>query len=194
MRVSGVSLALPDWVEAFLPPAATPFPTDDDRMALVIELARQNVRRGTGGPFAAAVFDATDHTLVAPGVNVVIPEGCSIAHAEILALALAQRRLGSYDLGTSGRRPCALTTSAAPCAMCLGAIPWSGVRRVACGAREEDVRAVGFDEGDKPASWPRTLEARGIAVVEDVRRHEAIAVLQEYVRGGGRVYNGERGA
>jgi tRNA(Arg) A34 adenosine deaminase TadA len=139
------------------------------------------------------VFDAQNHTLVAPGVNMVISQGCSIAHAEILALALAQRRLRSHDLGAPGVPACELITSAAPCAMCLGAIPWSGVRRVVCGAREEDVRAVGFDEGDKPAHWPRALERRGIAVVEDVRRSEAKAVLQEYVRGGGLVYNGRPG-
>jgi tRNA(Arg) A34 adenosine deaminase TadA len=189
MRIAEVSLWLPDWVEAFLPAPATPYPTDEDRMTLVVELARQNVRRGTGGPFAAAVFDTQHHTLVAPGVNVVISQGCSIAHAEILALAVAQRRLGSHDLGAPGAPPCELTTSAAPCAMCLGAIPWSGVRRVVCGAREADVRAVGFDEGDKPAHWPRALERRGIAVVEDIRREEATAVLREYVRGGGLVYN-----
>jgi tRNA(Arg) A34 adenosine deaminase TadA len=162
-------------------------------MAFVLELARQNVRRGTGGPFAAAVFDADHHTLVALGVNVVIPQGCSIGHAEILALALAQRRLRSHDLGVLGVPACELTTSAAPCAMCLGAIPWSGVRRVVCGAREEDVRAVGFDEGDKPARWPQALEARGITVVQDVRRDEATAILREYVRDGGRVYNGGTG-
>jgi len=190
MCCSDVVLTLPDWVEALLPDPATAFPTCKDRMALVVELARQNVRHGTGGPFAAAVFDATRHTLVAPGVNVVISQGCSIAHAEILALALAQRRLHSHDLGAPGVSACELTTSAAPCAMCLGAIPWSGVGGVVCGAREEDVRAVGFDEGDKPALWPRALEARGITVVQDVRRDEATAVLREYVRGGGPVYNG----
>ncbi len=193
IRVSEVTLRVPDWVERVLPDPATVFATEEDRMAVAIELARQNVRRGTGGPFGAAVFDATHHTLVAPGVNVVVSQGCAIAHAEIVALALAQRRFRSHDLGAPGVPPCELTTTAAPCAMCLGAIPWSGVRRLVCGAREEDVRAVGFDEGDKPVPWPRVLAARGIAVVQDVRRDEAASIVWQYVRAGGRVYNGRSG-
>jgi tRNA(Arg) A34 adenosine deaminase TadA len=142
-------------------------------MALVVELARQNVRRRTGGPFAAGVFDANSHTLIAP-------------------IMFAERFLRTYDLGGPGRPPCELTTSAAPCAMCLGAIPWSGVRRVVCAARDEDARAMGFDEGDKPVGWVQKLEGRGIAVIRDVRRDEAVQVLREYVRGGGLIYNSRR--
>jgi len=189
MRFSDVTLRLPDWVEASLPSPATTYSSDEDRMALVIELARQNVRRGTGGPFAAAIFDATTRTLIAVGVNLVTSQGCSVAHAETLAIMLAQRRLGTHDLAAPGLSPHELATSAAPCAMCLGAIPWSGVRRVICGAREEDVRAVGFDEGDKPPDWARKLEAREIVVIQDVRRAEAADVLREYACGGGLIYN-----
>jgi tRNA(Arg) A34 adenosine deaminase TadA len=192
MRFSDVTLRLPEWMEDVLPDSAATYPSDEDRMALVIELARQNVRRGTGGPFAAAIFDAASHNLVAPGVNLVASQRCSVAHAETLAIMLAQRRLGTHDLAAPGLPPHELATSAAPCAMCLGAIPWSGVRRVVCAAREEDVRAVGFDEGDKPPEWAKTLEARGISVLQDVRRADAVEVLREYARGGGVVYNSRR--
>lgn len=192
MAFSDLTLRLPDWIEAFLPDPATTFSGDEDRMALVIALARENVRRGTGGPFAAAIFDAGAHTLVAPGVNLVTWQRCSVAHAETLAIMLAQRRLGTHDLAAPGLPPHELATSAAPCAMCLGAIPWSGVRRVVCGAREEDARAVGFDEGDKPRDWAKRLEARGIAVLQDVRRAEAAEVLRDYARRGGPIYNSRR--
>ncbi len=188
-RVSDVTLRLPDWIEAFLPHPATAYAGDDDRMALAIELARQNVRRETGGPFAAAIFDTTTRRLVSVGVNLVALHGCSVAHAETLAIMLAQRRLGTHDLARPGLSPHELATSAAPCAMCLGAIPWSGVRRVVCGARDEDIRAVGFDEGDKPPGWAKKLQARGITVIEDVRRAEAAEILREYVLRGGLLYN-----
>jgi tRNA(Arg) A34 adenosine deaminase TadA len=184
-----VALALPRWIAAALPPPDARFPSLEERMDLVIRLAQENVRRGTGGPFAAAVFDAETHRLIAPGVNVVVSQRCSAAHAEILAIMLAQRMRQSHDLAAPGRPACELVASAAPCAMCLGAVPWSGIRRVACAARDEDARAAGFDEGDKPTDWPQALARRGIVVVEDVRRGQAVAVLAEYARGGGPIYN-----
>jgi tRNA(Arg) A34 adenosine deaminase TadA len=74
--------------------------------------------------------------------------------------------------------------------MCFGAIPWSGVSRLVCGARDEDARRIGFDEGPKLADWTGALESRGIRVMRDVLREEGASVLQEYVQRGGRIYNG----
>jgi tRNA(Arg) A34 adenosine deaminase TadA len=127
--------------------------------------------------------------MLACAVNRVVPEGVSMAHAEMLALALAQRNDGSYNLG-GGRKVRELVTSSEPCAMCLGAIPWSGVRRLVCGARVSDAVRAGFDEGQRPRRWADGLRRRGIAVVRDVCRGEAAAVLEMYVGRGGRVYNG----
>jgi len=192
MRYPEVTLRLPGWVDKVVPDPARIYPTVEDRMGVVIDLARRNIRRGTGGPFAAAVFEARRHTLVAPGVNMVVPTGCSVAHAEVMAIVIAQRLIGTHDLGGAGLPPFELVTSPEPCAMCLGALPWSGIRRLACGARDEDARAVGFDEGDKPANWPGLLERRGVGVARDVRRGEAAAVLRQYVDNGGPVYGGVR--
>jgi tRNA(Arg) A34 adenosine deaminase TadA len=72
--------------------------------------------------------------------------------------------------------------------MCLGAIPWCGVTRVITAARDEDARRIGFDEGAKPDSWQAVLQQRGIAVVTDVQRDAARAVLDRYAAGGGHVY------
>ena len=80
-------IALPDWVEEFLRDRATILPGLEDRMRLVVELARENIRRETGGPFGAAVFDESGG-LVAPGVNLVLSGNCSILHAEMVAIAL----------------------------------------------------------------------------------------------------------
>jgi tRNA(Arg) A34 adenosine deaminase TadA len=157
-------------------------------MRLAVELARENVTQKTGGPFGAAVFEADSGRLVAAGVNLVESSNCSIAHAEMVAIALAQRALGHYDLGRDNITH-ELVTSTEPCAMCLGAIPWSGLRRVVCGARGEDACAIGFDEGAKPADWVGALRSRGIEVLRDVLREEARAVLQEYLASGGLIYN-----
>jgi tRNA(Arg) A34 adenosine deaminase TadA len=113
---------------------------------------------GTGGPFGAAVFEEQSGRLLATGVNLVVAAGCSLLHAEVVALLLAQQRLGRFDLGGEGLPVCELVTSAEPCAMCFGAVLWSGVKSLVCAARREDVERLGFDEGPKPVDWPAELE------------------------------------
>ena len=162
-------------------------------MDFAISLARLNCEQGTGGPFGAAVFSTATHTLIATGVNLVIPTNCSVAHAEIVALMLAQQTIGSHDLGAPGLPSHELVTSCEPCAMCLGAICWSGVRQLVCGAKGTDAEAIGFDEGSKPQDWISTLTERGITVITDIARPQATQVLQNYVEQGGEVYNGRQG-
>ena len=161
-------------------------------MRFAVELSRLNVRNGTGGPFGAAIFERETGRLLAPGVNLVVGSGCSVFHAEMVAIMVAQKVLGTFDLGGGGQPPYELVTSTEPCAMCLGATPWSGVRHLVCGARDEDARAVGFDEGAKMAEWVGSLEERDISVELGVLHDEAVAVLQEYAERGGEIYNSRR--
>jgi len=187
-------LALPDWLVTLLAQPPPALASAEARMDFVLALARRNVASGTGGPFAAAVFERSSGRLVAAAVNLVVAGRCSPAHAEIVALALAQQAAGTHDLGAPGLPAMALAASTEPCAMCLGAIPWSGVRSLLCGARGADAEAIGFDEGDKPADWPARLAARGITVHRDIRRDAAAAILRDYAAAGGPVYNPRRGA
>lgn len=194
-RIGGfpeVTLRLPDWVGGLISGGAT-YTMPEDRMRFVVELSRLNVRNGTGGPFGAAVFERESGRLVAPGVNLVVGSNCSVFHAEMVAIMVAQKTLGTFDLGGEGVPPCELVASTEPCAMCLGATPWSGVRGLVTGARDGDARAVGFDEGAKMAEWVASLEDRGISVRRDVLREEARAVLREYAELGGEIYNSRRG-
>jgi tRNA(Arg) A34 adenosine deaminase TadA len=161
-------------------------------MELVVTLARLNVEHNTGGPFGAGIFEQQGGRLLAVGVNQVESANCSIAHAEMLAIAGAQHVIECYDLAGREGSAYELVTSTEPCVMCLGAVCWSGVTRVVCGARDEDAREIGFDEGPKPENWVRSLESRGIDVVQDVLREQAKAVLTEYHRRGGLIYNSRR--
>jgi len=192
MSFPEIRFRLPDWVVPYLKSVPQRISGIESRMGLVLALSRLNVRHGSGGPFAAAVFDAAG-TLIAPGVNLVVASNCSLLHAEIVALVLAQRILGRYDLSDGGREDLELVATTEPCAMCFGAIPWSGVRRLVCGARDEDARAIGFDEGPKLADWVTALRLRGINVQRDVLRFEARGVLQEYRDSGGPIYNAGAG-
>jgi tRNA(Arg) A34 adenosine deaminase TadA len=74
--------------------------------------------------------------------------------------------------------------------MCLGAVPWSGVHRLVCGARTEDAAAIGFEEGDRMPDWVQRLEQRGVEVIREVKRAEGAKVLEDYARSGGVIYNG----
>ena len=140
MEHNTIKLTLPGWVGEFVAGWGAAFNNDEAKMGFVIGLARRNIAEGTGGPFGAGVFEIGSGRLVAPGVNLVTSANCSLAHAEMVAIGIAQQRLGTYDL-SSGETAYELVTSTEPCAMCLGAIPWSGVRRVVCGARLS-IRAV----------------------------------------------------
>ena len=187
-----ISFSLPDWVLAYQQDYQTSL-SIEDQMQFVIEASRLNIHHQTGGPFAAAVIEIDTGRLLSLGVNLVTSEGLSVLHAEIVAISIAQRAKGTYDLGASDQLGYALLSSTEPCAMCLGAIPWSGIRRLITAATDQDARAIGFDEGCKPPGGLRSLEERGIKVITGVLRAEAAAVLQAYQQHGGPIYNSREG-
>ncbi len=192
MKPDSISFQLPVWINDFFKEGKL-YPTVYDRMDMVITASWNNVKEKTGGPFAAAVFEIDSGKIISLGVNLVTTGMLSILHAEIVAIAMAQKKLGSYDLGGEGMAGHELVASTEPCAMCLGAIPWSGVERVITGAKDEDAGEIGFDEGPKVSDWPGALNSRGIEVIQNVKRMEAKAVLDEYIKQGGEIYN-SRGA
>jgi len=190
----GVLLTMPAWLDELTSGKDIAILDPEERMRWVIGLSRQNVEQASGGPFAAGVFAADSGRLLAAGVNRVEPLGLSPAHAEIMAIAFAQKRLQTWDLGHSAAVPTELVTSSQPCLMCLGAVLWSGVTNLIYGAAAVDVAAIlGFDEGPLPADWPRELQKRGIKVEGGRLRGEAVAVLELYKRKRGTVYNSRQG-
>ncbi|MCX6558635.1 MAG: nucleoside deaminase [Candidatus Aminicenantes bacterium] len=191
---TSVTLNLPEWLNEMLSGKALLLPDPEARMRWVIGLSRQNVEHASGGPFAAAVFESSSGRLLGAGVNRVEPLNCSPAHAEMIAVAFAQKNLGSWDLGSDPARPAELAASSQPCLMCLGATLWSGVTRLVFAATAADVTTIlGFDEGPLPAAWPQELEKRGIAVDPGVLRAEAAAVLELYKKKQGTIYNSRQG-
>ena len=184
-------ISLPHWLEEFVGDWQEPLDTDVQRMHLAVSLSAENVRHGTGGPFGAIVVDEQDGTLLGVGVNLVTAVDLSMAHAEMVAISLAQSAAGNWNLGSAGKAQ--LVTSCEPCAMCFGAVPWSGVSSMIWGAGKEDAEAAGFDEGDKPPDWVESLERRGIRTRAGVLRNEAAAVLAAYARKGGPIYHPEKG-
>jgi len=182
-----LQIELPPWVDGFVDWNRR-YQRLEDRMGLVIGLGQEQVRRATGGPFAAAVFERDAGSLVSVGVNLAVPAHNCALHAEVVALMLAGARLHSHSLGVEGMPAHELVSSCEPCAMCLGATVWSGVARLVSGATREDAEGIGYDEGPVFPESYAYLERKGIEVVREVRREEARGILTSYVAAGGVIY------
>jgi tRNA(Arg) A34 adenosine deaminase TadA len=192
---STFTASLPPWLIEELPALAVAPPpaTAAERVRLVNRLADRNWRAGNGGPFAAIVVDAASGALVSVGVNVVLATGLSSVHAEVMALSLAQRALGRWDLGADGAE-LELVVNWRPCVMCYGATMWSGVRALTIAGEGAEVEELtGFDEGPMPEDWVGEFERRGIRVSVGVGHDEAIDVFRAFGASDAVVYNA-RGA
>lgn len=111
----------------------------EEFMRRAIALAMENVRTGSGGPFAAVI--AKDGRMIAEGANRVTATNDPTAHAEVVAIRNACRRLGDFQL-----TGCDLYTTCEPCPMCLGAIYWARPARVFYACIAADAASAGFDD------------------------------------------------
>lgn len=169
-------------------------PDYEQRMRAVIRFAEINLDKKTGGPFAAGIFEKNSGEVVGIGVNRVVPANNSSAHAEIVAISLAQKKLSTFDLGGPGMPDYQIVVNGRPCAMCCGALPWSGIRSLVIGASGERIESLtGFDEGAVHPNWQQELESRGIEVIENVLTEEAEVVFQRFRDSNEPVYNGRSG-
>jgi tRNA(Arg) A34 adenosine deaminase TadA len=189
MSTPSIHISYPDWVRSFVDWERR-YGSDEEKMRLAIGLSRENVVRRAGGPFGAAIFERGSGALVAVGMNSVVRLNNCTLHGEMVAFMMAQARLQCFTLRSADGPEYELVTSCEPCAMCLGATLWSGVRRVVCGAHRDDARRLNFEEGPVFPASHAYLEERGIEIVHGVLRDEANAVLEMYRAGGGIVYNG----
>ena len=179
----------PAWVPDVIGGVAV-YPDDEAKMRLAIAMSRANVEHGTGGPFGSAIYERESGRLVAVGMNSVVRLNNSTLHGETVAFMMAQRVVGSFSLSAPGLPAHELFTSCEPCAMCLGATLWSGVRRVVYAAGREDALQLEFEEGPVFPESYAYLEERGIEIVRDLLRDEAREVLELYRARDGKIYNG----
>jgi len=108
-------------------------------MKLALKEAELGVRKGSGGPFGAVIV--RKGRVVSKGRNRVPSSKDPTAHAEIVAIRGAARKLGSFDL--SG---CEIYSTCEPCPMCLAAIHWARIERIHFGATRKDAAKIGFDD------------------------------------------------
>ena len=166
----------------------------EERMRHVIRFSRINFEQDTGGPFAAGIFEKKSGKVLLIAVNRVVPSQSSVAHAEIVAISIAQQKLKTFDLGGPDLPDHQIVVNARPCAMCFGAMPWSGIRSLVVGVSGSVIESLtGFDEGPIHPNWQSELRKRGIEVIEDILADEACEVLRDFGKSDRIVYNGRGG-
>lgn len=141
-------------------------------MTEAAELAVENVRLARGGPFAAIIVREGEK--IASGTNLVTSSNDPTAHAEIVAIRAACKRLGSFQL-----TGCEIYTSCEPCPMCLGAIYWARLAAVWFGATRSDAARAGFDDEFLYAELTAPLAQRRIPI-RQVKREEALRAFAEW--------------
>ena len=187
-------ISLPDWAIEENQKLPEFMPTLDERMAHVIRFSKLNFEHDTGGPFAAGVFEKESGKLVVIGVNRVVPSDCSSAHAEVVTISLAQKILGTFDLGGPNMPVYQLVVNWRPCVMCYGALHWSGIRSLAIAGDGPELEEItGFDEGPIHPNWREELEKNGIEVQTGIQMADAIDVFKAFKAADRLVYNGRGG-
>jgi len=136
-------------------------------MARAIQLSIENVTSGNGGPFGALIV--AGGKIIAEAANRVTSNNDPTAHAEVLAIREACRKLGVFEL-----KECELYTSCEPCPMCLGAIYWARISRIYFANTAEDAAGIGFDDSFIYRELKQSLAGRRIPAIQ-MMRDEALA-------------------
>lgn len=156
----------------------------DDKMNLYMQKAKENADNGInnkeGGPFGAVIV-SKDGKIIANGNNQVLKSKDPTAHAEIVAIREACKKLNTYDLSDY-----VLYTSCEPCPMCLSAIIWSNIKEIYYGCTKEDAGQIGFRD-DIIYEY---LEGKNKKLInlKQIDRDECIKTFENYIKNNGTIY------
>lgn len=141
-------------------------------MREAIRLAREGMVAGAGGPFGCVIVQAGE--IIGRGYNRVLADHDPTAHAEVVAIRAAYRRISHFEL-----RGCDLYSSCEPCPMCLAAANWAHVDRILFAANRHDAAAAGFDDEWLFRQLAADPEARRIPTLP-LLREEAAGLFDEW--------------
>jgi tRNA(Arg) A34 adenosine deaminase TadA len=137
-------------------------------MARAIQLSMDNIRSGRGGPFGAVVV--RDGAIIAEGANQVTSTNDPTAHAEVIAIREACKKLGVFDL-----EGCEIYSSCEPCPMCMGAIYWARLARVYFANADADASRIGFDDSLIYTELAQPHSQRKIPMIQMMREEALVA-------------------
>ena len=142
--------------------------------------ADTGIKQKEGGPFGAVITDK-DGNIIANGNNQVLKQQDPTAHAEIVAIRNACKKMNKYDLSD-----CILYTSCEPCPMCLSAIIWANIKEVYYGCTKEDAGNIGFRD-DIIYDYLKGKNNELINL-KQLDREECIKTFEEYKKQNGTIY------
>jgi tRNA(Arg) A34 adenosine deaminase TadA len=145
-------------------------------MDVAIDLSDDNFDKGYGGPFGACIVK--DGEIIGKGINRVIKDNDPTAHAEIIAIRNACKKLGTHDL-----TGCEIYTSCYPCPMCLSAIIWSNIKKVYYANTKEDAADIGFRDDfiyDYLEKLTNNIQDNSVLNLKSMNREEALEVFKRY--------------
>src|SRR5512138_614588 len=137
-----------------------------------IRLSVEKMREGRGGPFGAVVVK--EGRVISRGWNTVTTTNDPTAHAEIVAIREACRKLGTFSLDG-----CELYASCEPCPMCLSAIYWARIDQLFFAATRQDAAAAGFDDEFLYREIPLPFDQRKLAT-QQLLREQALPAFVEW--------------
>lgn len=149
-------------------------------MRIAKENAENGIKNKDGGPFGAVILDK-DGNIIANGNNKVLKTNDPTAHAEVVAIRKACKKLNTYDLSD-----CTLYTSCEPCPMCLSAIIWANIKDVYYGCTKEDAGNIGFRD-DVIYDYLKGKN-RDLIHLNCLDREECIKVFKKYQEENGTIY------
>ena len=145
-----------------------------DLMSQAVDRARETMNKDIGGPFGALIVDQ-DNNVLAVASHSVLGDHDPTAHAEMNAIRMAAKKIGSHDL--SG---CTLYTTCYPCPMCLGAIIWSNIKKVYYGCNALDADAIGFRDDFIYEFIKNNASDKNILDMEEQERNSCLTLFKEY--------------
>ena len=149
-------------------------------MKLANDNAKNGIAKDEGGPFGAVIVDKYGN-VISNGNNKVLKNNDPTAHAEIVAIREACRRLNTYNLSDY-----ILYTSCEPCPMCLSAAIWSNIKKIYYGCTKQDANNIGFRD-DIIYDYLKGENGKLISL-ENIDREECIKVFEKYKEENGVIY------
>ncbi len=150
-------------------------------MQLAIQSAIQGITDNEGGPFGACIVK--DNQVISVAHNTVLKENDPTCHAEMNAIRMAAKTLGTYEL--SG---CVLYTTVDPCPMCLAAIYWARIDKIVAGCENIIAARYGFDDDAFHQEVKKMPSERAIPTEIGMLAKESEEVFKEWQKLDRKIY------
>lgn len=149
-------------------------------MTLGINEARKTMNENKGGPFGAVITDKNGN-IISVASNLVLESHDPTAHAEVMAIRCASKKLGTHDLSN-----CVLYATGYPCPMCISAIIWANIKEVYYGTDLNDASKIGFRD-DFIYDFIKNKDSN-ILDIKQISREKCLELFNEYEKNNKEIY------